>query len=746
MAGLARCERTPGPCRPSKLRLVLVITRRAAPKESMPAKKHSEQPLSRHSKPASRKTRSSPSASASRFTVEDPGTTIAFTPGATLRPREDARGLAQVRQPAVGARADEGRLDRRAGDRCRRGEAPCTRARAPARPARRPEARDGSGTRPSMAIACSGLVPQVTCGASAGTSSSSARVPATRRRRRRGRASAPPRARRSSPFGANGLRATQAMAASSGATRPVHAPNSTAMLHSVRRPSTDSARTASPANSMAWPVAAGRAEAPDEGERHVLAPAPAGSRPRSSTRMAFGRRRTSVCVATACSPSVEPIPHASAPIPPTVPVWLSGQTMVKPGSAMPCSGETTWTMPCRGSSRSTRRMPAALVRSRKPATKALAPGPRERSRRPGSVSTAWSMIPRTSPGWAGAGRPPRGPPGAPAPCARAGRCGRGAAATRPPPSSATTCSSQIFAMTVRGAAFDIRMAASGFFPLSHVPHRDRLAGPPGLSARRRGQPRRVARPSRGCRRTGGTTTRSSSPAATCRRAAPGWASRAARRFAAVTNFRDPSDRRSTALSRGDAGGGVPPGQRDAGSVPARPRRPRGAVQRLQPPRRRRRARSSTSAAARARSARSSPACMPCRTTSSTSRGPRSERARAALAAALGGRRRAPLRDALGHDPGPGRRSFPTPAWASSASACSRRSSSPAPTTARAPPPCCAPAAGGARFEERTRDATGTVTDTRRLRLPLRRLTPPGGGLPRRSRIVDLRQRCKPYAC
>ena len=49
-----------------------------------------EQPGSRHSKPASVNTRSSPSATASRFTVSEPGTTQARTPGATLRPRATA--------------------------------------------------------------------------------------------------------------------------------------------------------------------------------------------------------------------------------------------------------------------------------------------------------------------------------------------------------------------------------------------------------------------------------------------------------------------------------------------------------------------------------------------------------------------------------------------------------------------------------------------------------------------------------
>ena len=48
--------------------------------------RHMEQPGSRHSKPASMKIRSSPSASASFLIRPEPGTTMAPTPWATLRP------------------------------------------------------------------------------------------------------------------------------------------------------------------------------------------------------------------------------------------------------------------------------------------------------------------------------------------------------------------------------------------------------------------------------------------------------------------------------------------------------------------------------------------------------------------------------------------------------------------------------------------------------------------------------------
>src|ERR1700704_1257814 len=51
------------------------------------AARHIEHPGSRHSKPASVKILSSPSATASRLTVSEPGTIQARTPGATFRPR-----------------------------------------------------------------------------------------------------------------------------------------------------------------------------------------------------------------------------------------------------------------------------------------------------------------------------------------------------------------------------------------------------------------------------------------------------------------------------------------------------------------------------------------------------------------------------------------------------------------------------------------------------------------------------------
>src|ERR1700720_1622630 len=87
VAGLARCVRTLGPWRFSKLRLVVETQRSpGSPRSPLPPA-HIEHPDSPQKNPASRNTRSSPAASASRLTLDEPGTTRATTPSATCRPR-----------------------------------------------------------------------------------------------------------------------------------------------------------------------------------------------------------------------------------------------------------------------------------------------------------------------------------------------------------------------------------------------------------------------------------------------------------------------------------------------------------------------------------------------------------------------------------------------------------------------------------------------------------------------------------
>src|SRR5262249_5620808 len=75
MAGDIRCVRAPGPWRPRKLRFVVEAQRSPEATRSPLMPTHMEQPDSAHSRPASRKMRSSPSCSAWRLTAEEPGDT-----------------------------------------------------------------------------------------------------------------------------------------------------------------------------------------------------------------------------------------------------------------------------------------------------------------------------------------------------------------------------------------------------------------------------------------------------------------------------------------------------------------------------------------------------------------------------------------------------------------------------------------------------------------------------------------------
>src|SRR5437879_174562 len=78
-----------------------------------------------------------------------------------------------------------------------------------------------------------------------------------------------------------------------------------------------------------------------------FAESPKGSSPVNVTRIVFGSDCGKVCVASTCSTSDVPMPNASAPNAPCVEVWLSPQTIVRPGCARPSSGPITCTIPSR---------------------------------------------------------------------------------------------------------------------------------------------------------------------------------------------------------------------------------------------------------------------------------------------------------------------------------------------------------------------------------------------------------------
>ena len=128
---------------------------------------------------------------------------------------------------------------------------------------------------------------------------------------------------------------------------PERAPASIAMLHTVIRPSIDSDRIASPANSIAWPVPPAVPMRPMTASTRSFAVTPVGRRPSTRTSIDFAFFVMRHCVASTCSTSDVPMPKASAANAPCVLVCESPQTTVMPGSVAPCSGPITWTMPCR---------------------------------------------------------------------------------------------------------------------------------------------------------------------------------------------------------------------------------------------------------------------------------------------------------------------------------------------------------------------------------------------------------------
>ncbi len=121
------------------------------------------------------------------------------------------------------------------------------------------------------------------------------------------------------------------------------------MLQTVMRPSIDSAAMASPANSMVLPLPPAVPMRPMMASTMSLAVMPGATWPRTVTRMLQLFFCTRVCVASACSTSLVPMPKASAPKAPWVEVCESPQTTVMPGKVAPCSGPMTWTMPWRRS-------------------------------------------------------------------------------------------------------------------------------------------------------------------------------------------------------------------------------------------------------------------------------------------------------------------------------------------------------------------------------------------------------------
>src|SRR6185436_12053794 len=164
IAGLTRCVRPPAPCRPSKLRFEVEAQRSPGSSRSAFIARHIEQPGSRHSKPAARKTRSSPSSSACSFTSPEPGTTIACTWPATRCPLaiEAAARRSSIRALVHEPMKTRSILSSVSGV---PGASPMYRSERSIAARWSGSAIDaGSGTRPVIGSTSCGLVPQVTSG------------------------------------------------------------------------------------------------------------------------------------------------------------------------------------------------------------------------------------------------------------------------------------------------------------------------------------------------------------------------------------------------------------------------------------------------------------------------------------------------------------------------------------------------------------------------------------------------------
>src|SRR5438128_452314 len=359
IGGLIRCVRPPRPWRPSKLRFEVEAQRSPLCNMSAFIPRHIEHPELRHSNPASRKTRSSPSRSACAFTCCDPGTTIARTPGATCRRPSPRTTRAAARRSSMRALVQEPRNTRSIGRPASRvpGASPMySSALDTARRSSSVGKSAGSGTAPVTSVTMPGFVPHVTWGATAQASSvmqASYAAPgsvASCRHASTARAHA-------APVGARGRPARYAKVVSSGAIMPARAPASIDLLHTVIRSSIERAWIASPVYSMTCPVAPAVPIRPIRARMRSLAVTPGRRAPVMRASIVRGLDHTRHCVASTCSTSLVPIPRASAPNAPCVEVCESPHTMIIPGWVSPCSGPITCTMPWLGDCRSNRSTP-----------------------------------------------------------------------------------------------------------------------------------------------------------------------------------------------------------------------------------------------------------------------------------------------------------------------------------------------------------------------------------------------------
>src|SRR5581483_7189001 len=244
-SGETRCVRPPAPWRPSKLRFDVDAQRSPGASTSGFMPRHIEQPARRHSKPASVKIRSSPSDSAWRFTIAEPGTTIARTPGCTRCPSTTCAAARRssmrefVQEPMKTRSTEMSRIA------VPGSSAMYASARSAAARSSGSSNDAGSGTEPSIETTMPGFVPQVTCGRSSETSISSSRSKTASSSVRRSRHQSWVSTLRSRRY---------AYVVSASGISPARAPASIDMLQIVSRPSIESASIAGPAYSTTCPT------------------------------------------------------------------------------------------------------------------------------------------------------------------------------------------------------------------------------------------------------------------------------------------------------------------------------------------------------------------------------------------------------------------------------------------------------------------------------------------------------------
>ena len=320
MAGDMRCVRPPAPCRPSKLRLLVLAHRSPGERMSGFIPRHIEQPASRHSKPASSNTLSSPSASAFLLTRPEPGTIIArLRLGATLFPLTICAAILRssirefVHDPMK-------TLSRAISVILVCALSPMySRARSHASFLFLSLKSSGPGTTPVIGTTSCGLVPHDTVGSiSLASMKMSTSYFASGSDRRLSQYLTAFFHSAESGLGARGLPLIYSKVFSSGATRPALAPPSMLMLQIDILASMLSSLIALPQYSITCPVPPAVPILPMTYRMMSLLLTPGASCPSTCTLIFLLRLVTRHCVASTCSTSLVPMPKASAPKAPCV--------------------------------------------------------------------------------------------------------------------------------------------------------------------------------------------------------------------------------------------------------------------------------------------------------------------------------------------------------------------------------------------------------------------------------------------